>query len=264
MFPKRLYIRTMKFCAIFNLWLLLALSWSCDSGTAGGEETDVLALVYTSDNTYFEGYILEENDKSLVLRTETLGDVEVEKQKIIRKTDVKTGRFTDERDQQQYTWVQYNHLQWMQQNLRVDVPGSYCPDGNCGNLDDYGRLYEFNVACKVCPQGWRLPSDEEWQQLEKHLGIDGLEASLRGSRSAAPGIDVLRQSKGSVSFSLSGARYGDKDYRMADNAGFYWTSSVAGIDGYAWVRVFYKSEGSISRNYYPTGYAMAVRCVRQE
>ncbi len=35
-----------------------------------------------------------------------------------------------------------------------------------------GKLYTFQQAQSVCPEGWRyLPSDDEWQKLEMELGL---------------------------------------------------------------------------------------------
>ena len=30
----------------------------------------------------------------------------------------------------------------------------------------YGNLYTWEEALEVCPEGWRLPTDEDWQNLE--------------------------------------------------------------------------------------------------
>jgi len=33
-----------------------------------------------------------------------------------------------------------------------------------------GRIYNWETAMKVCPEGWHLPSDEEWQKLVDFVG----------------------------------------------------------------------------------------------
>jgi uncharacterized protein (TIGR02145 family) len=33
-----------------------------------------------------------------------------------------------------------------------------------------GRIYNWETAMKVCPEGWHLPSDEEWQELVNFVG----------------------------------------------------------------------------------------------
>ena len=34
----------------------------------------------------------------------------------------------------------------------------------------YGRLYSWEVAQRVCPTGWHLPTDAEWTTLTDYLG----------------------------------------------------------------------------------------------
>jgi len=43
----------------------------------------------------------------------------------------------------------------------------YCLDNNPENCKKYGRLYDFPAAIKACPKGWRIPSLEEWLELDK-------------------------------------------------------------------------------------------------
>jgi len=47
---------------------------------------------------------------------------------------------------------------------------SYCYDGKVENCKTYGRLYTWEAAQRACPEGWHLPSDEEWYHLAFHFG----------------------------------------------------------------------------------------------
>ncbi len=38
-------------------------------------------------------------------------------------------------------------------------------------LQTHGNLYTFEASKKVVPEGWRIPSDEDWMKLEKALGM---------------------------------------------------------------------------------------------
>lgn len=42
---------------------------------------------------------------------------------------------------------------------------------NGGYSDNYGLLYDYDGAMLAVPEGWRLPTDEDWMKLEKHLGM---------------------------------------------------------------------------------------------
>ncbi len=118
-----------------------------------------------------------------------------------------TGTFTDTRDGKTYGWVQIGYQKWMSENLAYlplvnpgsdgsdDYPKYYVFDHNSDILDNamdaynyltYGTLYNWTAAMNgsvsnndnpgaiqgVCPDGWYLPSDSEWMQLEIYLGMD--------------------------------------------------------------------------------------------
>jgi uncharacterized protein (TIGR02145 family) len=61
----------------------------------------------------------------------------------------------------------------------LDITGESTPkyqwiyDGNQNNLDTYGRLYTWYAVTDsrgVCPTGWHLPSDAEWNTLINYSG----------------------------------------------------------------------------------------------
>jgi uncharacterized protein (TIGR02145 family) len=69
---------------------------------------------------------------------------------------------------------------WMAENLNYYVPlskcgaetGSYVTDFNTSNCDVYGRLYDWTTAQTVCPFGWRIPSEEDWNELFLYIDDD--------------------------------------------------------------------------------------------
>jgi len=54
---------------------------------------------------------------------------------------------------------------WFKRNLNYDVKGSKCYNNDRENCEKYGRLYDWATAMKVCPSGWHLPSDADWDKL---------------------------------------------------------------------------------------------------
>lgn len=49
---------------------------------------------------------------------------------------------------------------------------------NDGYAEKYGLLYTYDAALKALPDGWRLPTDEDWKKLETELYMDGDELGL--------------------------------------------------------------------------------------
>jgi len=65
---------------------------------------------------------------------------------------------------------------WMTKNMRNrhDSEGNLLKEGTDyynynSESEEYGLLYSWDAAMKVCPEGWHLPSDQEWQQLKMYV-----------------------------------------------------------------------------------------------
>ena len=105
--------------------------------------------------------------------------------------------FVDYRDGKTYGAVKVENQIWMAQNLNYQVNHSFCYDKTGSNCDKYGRLYTWagimdtlgglstngkgcgygSTTCAptypvqgICPQGWHLPSKEEFETLIEALG----------------------------------------------------------------------------------------------
>jgi uncharacterized protein (TIGR02145 family) len=71
------------------------------------------------------------------------------------------GTFIDERDGEEYSWVRINGISWMAENVRFD--------GCDGYNDPLNTLYYGRLSCD-CPEGWVLPTKDNYNQLINYLG----------------------------------------------------------------------------------------------
>jgi uncharacterized protein (TIGR02145 family) len=102
--------------------------------------------------------------------------------------------FTDTRDGKIYPTVQIGTQCWMKQNMNIGtkMPGStyssdpliiekYCYNDLESNCDVYGGLYLWGEAMQgyganvegnqgICPTGWHIPKNAEWEMLTSFLG----------------------------------------------------------------------------------------------
>lgn len=158
------------------------------------------------------------------------------------------GVWVDERDGAEYEWVQYGNLQWMARNFRYNLNDkSMCADyrtddewingwtethSSKEHLVKYGYYYSIQGALKACPEGWRLPTDQEWQQLEEIMGMSVGEASGRGWRgNVASNMLTTRDNATSLNlllggwytYNLSNSLNNGSNFR--GSWAFYWTST---------------------------------------
>ncbi|MEQ8521294.1 MAG: FISUMP domain-containing protein [Vicingaceae bacterium] len=223
--------------------------WSVISGTKGRFE------ISDSSNSRFFGLA----GKTYVLRWtistkcgSTFDDVTV------KFSASCPAEFTDFRDGKKYKTIRIAKQCWMAENLsfRSDLLESYCYDDLPSYCEEYGRLYPWTTAMNneskesargLCPEGWHVPSDMEWQHLIDSSGF--------------PPSALLVGGESGFNVPIGGSRYTNGKFFNKGEYAYYW-SSTSNSKTTAFDRYF-QAKGN-SADHYATEmrHSFSVRCVK--
>lgn len=197
-----------------------------------------------------------------------------------------SGTFTDPRDGEVYGWVRYAGLDWMSENYRYDIQDDvnstiYLDADENGstnggfnatstrNLAHFGRLYTLRGAEAACPDGWRIPTDSDWQRLEQALGMSADDAAATDWRSnIAPLMLSLYDTKRDLNLLLGGyytVSTLQVGWRFMGTYGYYWSSTpdTSKTGEYYFVRKLTYARSAVCRmSMEPSSYKLSVRYVR--
>ena len=157
---------------------------------------------------------------------------------------------TDSRDGKTYRTVKIGSQWWMAENLNYETDNSFCYNDSAEYCEKYGRLYTWVAAmdsagtwstngkgcgyhktCSpiypvrgVCPEGWHLPTQSEWNTLFKAVGGSSVAGtklkSTSGWNSSGNGTDAF-----SFSALPAGLRNLSGNYDNEGNYAYFWSST---------------------------------------
>lgn len=200
-----------------------------------------------------------------------------------------------------YRTVQIGNLVWMAENLRTShyrngdeienviensewqnlgehQTGAWSYYNNRAENATYGKLYNWyavNDRRGLCPEGWRVATDYDWQQLESELGMPAAQARATGWRGAdanvggklkTAGTDYWRgpnvgaNNDSGFSAMAGGYRFTSGTFSYLSFFGYWWTATESDINT-AWRRLIFNSRESVNRMNYDKRYGFSVRCV---
>ncbi|HRQ28532.1 MAG TPA: FISUMP domain-containing protein [Saprospiraceae bacterium] len=183
-----------------------------------------------------------------------------------------TGQTVKDVDGNVYKTVKIGDQTWMAENLRVTKTSdgtsivSWAPQDLESSVAEYGRMYDWETANKVCPSGWHLPSDEEWQKMIDFLGGP----MIAGGKIKEAGTDHWKTpNKGATNetgFTALPNGFRNKKgkyFNFKNNLAYWWSSTPMETDLAYGVYITY-GEPIIYRYYFSFTRDMgfSVRCVK--
>ncbi len=171
-------------------------------------------------------------------------------------------------------------------NLGYPDRAYYDYDNSALNDAIYGALYTWAGAMNgaesssanpsgvqgVCPNGWHLPSDNEWIQMEIFLGMTQTQAGAPGFRGTDQGgqlkATTLWNSPNTGATNSSGFTALPSGYRSSNGSflylgsnGFWWAATEFSSSD-AWSRYLSYGNAQVYRGNVYKDYGRSVRCVR--
>ena len=194
-----------------------------------------------------------------------------------------------DQDGNTYQTIQIGTQVWMSENLKVThyrdgtaIPtghsnsewnnlstGAYCAyDNNESNADTYGYLYNWyavNDSRNIAPEGWHVPTDDEWTILTDYLGG----SSVAGGKMKETGTEHWNSpNTGATNESgftalPGGYRQYNGNYNYSypmGNYGYFWSSTESSSSS-ARGRELNYNNSAVNRHNYPKRSGFSVRCL---
>ena len=169
---------------------------------------------------------------------------------------------------------QQDSLSWVSTNS-----GAFClytenPNAP-GLLYNWYAIHDTN---KLAPEGWHIPSDEEWKELELYLGLsqdearktswrgthEGEKLKMTGQETWSGYQNIWATNESGFSAEAGGCRLFDGRWSTPSGFGYtgFWWTSTEYMSEHAWYRhLDYKNAG-IFRSHVIKTYGFSVRCIK--
>jgi uncharacterized protein (TIGR02145 family) len=223
------------------------------------------------------------------------------KKQLPTQKEFETGTVTDV-EGRVYKTVKIGSQWWMAEDLAVDVYRDsasikkinidlqWAEDTSGGFVISSGNYYynwfAVNHSKSIAPIGWHIPTDQEWKQLEIHLGMSGADADKTGWRGefegnklkiGGPYATTIENQKWSNQLTINGFDFinecgfsalpnncrlfnGTYGEPVGISQGFWWSSTEIAKD--AWFRNLDYKKTNVFRSHVSKNYGFCVRCVK--
>jgi uncharacterized protein (TIGR02145 family)/uncharacterized repeat protein (TIGR02543 family) len=165
-----------------------------------------------------------------------------------------------------YKTVVIGSQTWMARNLNYNVEGSKCYENKESYCDTYGRLYDWYAAIAVCPEGWHLPSDDEWGALIQYVNpscsLTNDCANAGTKLKSASGWNIGGNGTDYYGFAALPGGHGNSDgFSNVGYFGSWWSATEDDAGYYAYLRDMSYYE-VVYRSHYGKYGLSSVRCLQ--
>lgn len=211
--------------------------------------------------------------------------------------------FIDPRDGKSYNAIKIGNQCWMAENLNIGTMinstnggtnndgeqtdngtiEKYCYYNEPDSCDVYGGLYQWNEMMQyiitqgtqgICPDGWHIPTDDEWCILENELDAGSINCSTTGWRGTDAGCKMRETgtahwwtpntcATNSSGFTArgGGARLTDCSFGDILASALFWTSTYK--DGTeAWYHMLSFAHADVYLDSFNKNRGYSVRCLK--
>ena len=160
-----------------------------------------------------------------------------------------------------------DNVQW----VSTTTPAWCHLNNNVGNNVVFGKLYNgyaMEDSRNVCPVGWHVPSNDEWETLINTLGgasVAGSAMRTTGNISAGTGLwpydNVVSTNVSGFSAQPSGFRNLDGSFASQIYCAVWWTRTLTATDTY-YTRSVYSFSNSVFNQDFTRPQGYSIRCLR--
>jgi len=194
-------------------------------------------------------------------------------------------------DGNSYKTIRIGSQCWMAENLNVgvqidstedasnnDIIEKWCYEDSTENCNKYGGLYTIHevlgwntttVGQGICPSGWRVSNDYDWQVLEREIGMPEEELVEDGRRGTDQALKLKEGGTTNFDALYSGLFWpSNNTYAFQNIYSDHWSPDVNQNVFYDWYRSIRVTHNYIDRSRTPnsssTVLSLSVRCIKTE
>jgi len=185
-----------------------------------------------------------------------------------------------------YEVITIGNQTWMKENLQVthfnngdpilmvtdqsewinQSSAAYCNYKNSNNIASlFGRLYNWhaiNDKRRIAPEGWHIPTNEDWMELEFHYGGVLTAGPLKetGTRYwASPNVGATNES--GFTALPGGSRLDSTGFNDNGTRGYWWTTGES-FAHFGWFRTMSYDESTLKPAYTSKTTGLSIRCIK--